>query len=121
MQQESEILKNGSVEISNNTSQRPLFRAIQKAEECKIIYTKKGKKIFKPPKVLALHKADIQNNFKYFEVEIEGNVESSYIIKICIKNNIISGFCFCKDFNFKKRACKHILAAIMFLKKNQYI
>ena len=121
MQQIAQTIKQDCIKITPETSQLPLYKAIHNATNRKIFKSQKVSKIFKPPRIIAIHKKDIQDNYKFFELEIAGNSENSYITQIFVEKGILYGHCFCSDFYYRKRACKHILASVVLLKNQSLI
>jgi len=118
MQRTLPLVNDSFIAIDDNYDDTPVFKAIYRHEKELARKGRGNNNIYKPPRVIAIHKYVDSGNGKYFELEIEGNVESSYIVKLLYSDNYFYGACFCRYFLYRKKPCKHILASIIFIKNN---
>jgi len=118
LQTQNHSLSRNYIQYDENTSWQPFFKAIARVQSKKPNNENNGTKTMNEPRVLSLLQQREFDNKLYYEFEVCGNSESSYRVRIIIENERDTYIgCNCPDFNYKKRVCKHGLAAVLYLQE----
>ncbi|MBD3194568.1 MAG: hypothetical protein GF317_05890 [Candidatus Lokiarchaeota archaeon] len=101
------------------TSWKPFYNAIKERKTSISININQNK-----PDVKSINKHIVKNDSQYFEISIYGNVKSEYLVKVKEESKYsgrVYGSCNCLDCIYRRRWCKHLLSALLYLRSLGYI